>query len=181
MISILKLISPDNLLLDWWSTIYPMLSILDLIQLVLHDSPCGEPYWVCIRIIAFFYLVISLPLLRLMAYGCLSFYFRACFFWIFVILLWSLWEFGRFIYFTHWFILPIRGLIFQSNRFVWSNWSANWIIFSIFICFFLGCRSSIADCLITPTCVLEHTPYPCIYGCTFIALSVHPAGIIGSG
>ncbi|KAJ9484691.1 hypothetical protein VN97_g8681 [Penicillium thymicola] len=29
-----------------------MLPILGLIQLALHDSPCGEPYWVCIRIIA---------------------------------------------------------------------------------------------------------------------------------
>lgn len=29
-----------------------MLPILHLIQLAVHDSPCGEPYWVCIRIIA---------------------------------------------------------------------------------------------------------------------------------
>ncbi|KOS45521.1 hypothetical protein ACN38_g3512 [Penicillium nordicum] len=55
-----------------------MLPVLDLIQLALHDSPCGEPYWVCIRIIAcpfFSPVFFFLPLLRLMAYGCLSFFF----------------------------------------------------------------------------------------------------------
>lgn len=56
MISILKLISPDNS--TSWLVIhdFPMPSILDLIPLALHDSPCGEPYWVCIRIIACLFL-----------------------------------------------------------------------------------------------------------------------------
>lgn len=83
-------------LLDWWSTIYPMLPILHLIQLALHDSPCGEPYWVCIRIIACLFSPVFFPASSASHGVWMSiFFFQSLFCWIFVIFLWSLWEFGR--------------------------------------------------------------------------------------
>lgn len=132
-------------LLDWWSTIYPMLPILHLIQLALHDSPCGEPYWLCIRIIACLFFLRSLFPASSASHGVWMsiFFFQSLFCWIFVIFLWSLWEFGRFIYFSSDLFFCV-GWSFRAMTLFDRTDPANWIItFSIFIPFF-GCRSPIA-------------------------------------